>query len=298
MASFGSTSTAIVGGLPTTSVDTPICAVFLVFYLSGAILHLRIFIQNRRRSHKFLITWMLFVFCVIRLVTCSMRIAWASNPTNSKIAIAAQVFNNAGILIIYIVNMIFAQRILRSKQPKLGWNGPFRFVFKILCGLIVGTLIMGITALVISINTTNIHTLRAIRDVTLASSTYALVISVFPSCMLAAAYLLPTSPEEEGFGTGAQGRKMVVLVISCSLAIIIAGFKTGTAWEPTRSALDPAWFDSKAAFYCFDFMLEVIILTTFLMFRVDNLFYVPDGCKGPGDYTRLRQQDTNSIEKV
>ncbi|ETS73352.1 hypothetical protein PFICI_14957 [Pestalotiopsis fici W106-1] len=243
-------------------------------------------------------TWMLFVFCVIRLVTCSTRIAWAANPTSSKLAVAAQVFNSAGIIIIYIVNMIFAQRILRSKQPKLGWNGLFRIVFKILCALIVGSLIMAIVALVVSINTTNLHTLRSIHDVILASSTYSLVLAVFPSCMLGVAYLLPSSPDEETFGTGSQGKKSAILLISCSLAIIIAGFKTGTTWEPTRSALNPAWFDSKAAFYCFDFMLEVIILAIFLVSRVDNLFHVPNGCKGPGDYTRLRQQEPSDVEKV
>ncbi|KAI4594269.1 hypothetical protein KJ359_008544 [Pestalotiopsis sp. 9143b] len=290
--------TALVGGVPTTSVDTPVCAVFLALFLSAAVLHLRIFVQNRRRSHKFLVTWVSFIFCFIRLVTCSTRIAWASYPTNSKLAIAAQVFNNAGIIIIYIVNMVLALRVLRSKQPKIGWNGPFRLVFKVLCGLVVGALIMAIAALVIAINTTNVQTLHSIRDVTLASSTYSLVIAVFPSCMLAIAYLLPTSPAEESFGTGSQGRKLLVLLISCSLAIIIAGFKTGTAWEMLRSALDPAWYHSKAAFYCFDFMLEIIILATFLVSRIDNLFYVPDGCKGPGDYTRLRQQESENFEKV
>lgn len=232
------------------------------------------------------------------MVTCSTRIAWASHPTNSKLAIAAQVFNNAGIIIIYIVNMVLAQRVLRSKQPKLGWNGAFRFVFKILCGLVVGALIMAIVALVVSINTKNLQTLHSIRDVTLASSTYSLVVAVFPSCMLAIAYLLPTSPTEEAFGTGSQGKKLVVLLISCSLAIIIAGFKTGTAWETPRSTLNPAWYDTKAAFYCFEFMLEIIILATFLISRIDNLFHVPDGCKGPGDYTRLRHQEGEKIEKV
>lgn len=157
---------------------------------------------------------------------------------------------------------------------------------------------MAIVALVVSINTKSLQTLHSIRDVTLASSTYSLVMAVFPSFMPAIAYLLPTSPTEEPFGTGSQGRKLVVLLISCSLAVIIAGFKTGTAWETPRSALNPAWYHSKAAFYCFDFMLEIIILAMFLISRIDNLFHVPDGCKGPGDYTRLRQPEGENAEKV
>lgn len=271
------------------SVDVPICAVFLALYLAGAALHLNIFIQNRRRDHKFFITWVLFVLCMIRLVTCSMRIAWATSPTDSHLAIASQVFNNAGVIFLYIVNMVLAQRVLRAKQPRVGWNPVFRLAFKVACGLIVGCLIMGIVALVISINTTDLQTLRSIRDVTLASVTYTVLISVSPLAILATAYAFGSSSAQEDFGTGGLTGKTILVFITSCLCAIIAGFKAGTTWETPRPAVDPAWYHSKAAFYCFDFMIEVVVLSLFLFFRIDNRFYVPDGYR-PANQTGLSKE--------
>jgi hypothetical protein len=280
------------------SIDVPICAVFLALYITSAALNLKIFIQNRRRGHKFLVTWVLFVLSMIRNITCSMRVAWATSPTNSHIAIAAQVFNNVGIIILYIVNMVLAQRLLRAKQPRIGWHPVFRVAFKAVCGLVVGSLIMGIVALVVSINTTNVHTLQAIRDVTLASATYVIFISVMPLVILALAYAVPSSPsQQEEFGTGGlTGKTLLVLLGSC-LCVIIAGFKAGTTWETPRSAAHPAWYHSKAAFYCFGFMLEIVVLFLYIFSRVDKRFHVPDGCKGPGDYTRLSQRQSHEAQE-
>ena len=58
---------------------------------------------------------------------------------------------------------------------------------------------------------------------------------------------------------------------------IIAGFKAGVVWSPPRPATDPAWYDSKASFYCFNFMIEILILALYVGSRVDKRFYVPDG---------------------
>ena len=81
--------------------------------------------------------------------------------------------------------------------------------------------------------------------------------------------------------------KKIIVTISTLLSIIITGFKLGTAYMPPRLASDPAWYHSKAAFYCFNFVLEVMILALLTISRIDKLFWVPDGSKGPGDYTSL-----------
>ncbi|KAI1866400.1 hypothetical protein JX265_007701 [Neoarthrinium moseri] len=297
MSSLSSSTSAIIGGVPTVTLDVPISAVFLSLYLAGAILHISIFTTNRRRGHKFFMTWLLNVFCIIRVVTCSMRIAWATTPKNPSLAIAAQIFNNAGIIIVYIVNLIFSQRIFRAKKPQLGWNKALGLAFNAIYCLIVGTLIMGITVLVISINTTNVRTLQSIRDVTLASATFILVVAILPFIIVMVAYLKPTPCSQESFGTGSMAAKSLVVLSSTCLAIIIAGFKAGTSWQPARLAPDPAWYHSKPAFYCFNFVLEVIILAIFLLSRVDKRLHVPDHCKSPGDYSRLGPDKTEEGDK-
>lgn len=268
-------------------VDVPICAVFLALFLTSAACNLAIFFTNRRRGHKFLISWVLFVFSVIRIVTCSLRISWATSPTNSDLAIAAQVFNSAGVIIVYIVNMILAQRILRAKQPQIGWSKTFRLIFKLFCGLLIGTLIMGIVSLAMSTSTTSTETLKSLRTVSLASTTYITAITLLPSLMLAIAFFTPATNQQEVFGVGSMSGKTLLALLSSCLAMGIAGFKTGTTWPTARLANNPAWYHSKAAFYCFNFMLEITILALFVIFRIDNRFHVPDKCKGPGDYSRL-----------
>ncbi|KAM3065699.1 39S ribosomal protein L16, mitochondrial [Clarireedia jacksonii] len=279
-------TTALIGGIPTTTTDLPICACFIPIYLLFSVLNITLFFRNRRRSHKFIVSWVLNVFCLIRLITCGTRIAWSKNPSNTRLAIAAQVFNNAGSIIIYIVNLLFAQRILRARQPRVGWNKGLGVLMKGIFVGVVGSLVMGITGLVISINTHDVGTLRAIRDVGLASTTWVVVVTVIPFVLLGLAYGLPAAEDAENFGEGSIGAKTTVLLITSGLAMVIAGFKAGTTWESPRLVSDPAWYDGKAAFYCFGFMLEVVIIATFTLSRVDKRFYVPDGCHGPGDYTR------------
>ncbi|KAK7425575.1 hypothetical protein QQZ08_007898 [Neonectria magnoliae] len=276
---------AIVGGIPTVSLDVPISAVFLALYLAGAALNITIFTTNKRRGHRFVISLLLNGFCAIRILTCSMRMAWATHPTNSSIVITAQVFNSAGIILIYIINLVFAQRILRARQPAIGWLRTLGVFFKVLYACIVGSLIMGIVALALLVSTTSLTTIAACRDVQLASITFLLVLTTLPLFFLAIAYALPAPVNREEFGEGTMAYKVIILILSTCLSITVAGYKAGAAWD-VRPLTNPGWFDSKFAFYVFGFTLEVFILVLFISTRVDRRFHVPDGCTEPGDYSR------------
>jgi hypothetical protein len=216
-----------------------------------------------------------------------VRIAWALDPTNSHLAVAAQVFNNAGVIFLYILNLLFAQRILRARQPGVGWNKGLSWGVRAVFAGIVAALVMGITGLIISVNTHDAGTLRRIRDIGLATSTYTVVVTILPFVFMGLAFFLPEARDAENFGTGSMKGKIRVLLVTGCLAVVIAGFKAGTTWERPRKAADPAWYDAKAAFYCFGFVLEVVVVAVFTAARIDRRFYVPDGCHGPGDYSRL-----------
>lgn len=274
---------AIVGGRPTVAVDIPALAVLMAIYVAFAATNMAIFQVNRRHGRLFIPSVLLFGFCMSRILTCILRIVWATNLTNADLAIAAGIFINAGILILYIINLMFAHRILKAKKPHFGWHRALSLAIKVLYLLIVAALIMVITATVLSFYTLNMNTRLVARDIQLAAITYLLVIATLPLLLLAVAFLPPKDQYETTFGEGTMQGKAIIVTISSVLCVMIAGFKAGTAWETPRPIDRPAWFDSKAAFYMFIFALEIITLSILTFTRIDKRFYVPKVAKKAGD---------------
>jgi Protein of unknown function (DUF3112) len=232
-----------------------------------------------------------------RIATLVLRIVWANRQHNIRVAIAANILVNAGILIVYIINLVLAQRILRAKKPRIGWHSTVRVAYKILYSSIPTALVMVITSVVVSLYTLNTHTRTVCRDIQLTALTYLLCFTCLPLIHLAAAYMLPKS-EEETFGQGGMISKTTILAMTSALSLLIAGFKAGAAWSPPRPAFNPAWYDSKACFYVFNFTFEICILCIFVFGRIDQRFYVPDGSNKAGDYTRSQQRvEAVSAEK-
>lgn len=282
------------GGIPTVIPDIPISAVLICFYLTGAVINMTIFQVNRRRGIKFIPQAALFGFCMARTATLVLRIAWATRQHNVRLGIAASILVQAGILIIYILNLIFAQRILRARKPSIGWHPITRAIFKVLIVAIIGALIMVITATVLSFYTLNAQTKKSCRDVQLAASCYLLFFTVLPWVYLGIAFFTPKHHNAEHFGEGSMEAKGIIVACSTCLAVIISGFKTGTAFMDPRRINDPAWYQSKAAFYIFTFVLEILILFLLVPVRLDKRFHVANGSHGPGDYSRriLTEKDS------
>ncbi|KAI8953147.1 hypothetical protein F4801DRAFT_538637 [Xylaria longipes] len=282
------------GGLPDVIPDVPISAVFLVLYLGFAITNMTILQINLRRQHKFVISGAMFGFSMSRIITFILRIVWATHQNNVRVSIAATIFVNAGVLAAYVINLIFAQRILRAKQPAIGWHRSISTVLKAFYVGIGGALILVIYSAVQSAYTLDADILRAARDIQLAASTYLLVFTTLPLWLLLVAYiLLPKADDEELFGHGRMRTKVIINVLATCTCILIAGFKTGTSWEPPRPRSNPAWYQSKPAFYVFSFVLELLVLSLLTFSRVDKRFHIPNGSKQPGDYSnRVSEQTT------
>ncbi|KAI1148579.1 hypothetical protein F4825DRAFT_433486 [Nemania diffusa] len=290
--------TAVAGGLPSVIPDVPISAVFLVVYLGFAATNMTILQINLRRQHKFVINGAMFGFSMSRIITFILRILWATHQHNVRLAIAANIFVNAGVLAIYVINLIFAQRILRGKQPAIGWHPSISIVLK---GFYVGigaALVLVIYAVVQSAYTLDLNLLHTVRQIQLAATTYLLVFTTLPVWLLLAAHLLlPKSADEELFGHGSMRSKVIINAVATCLCITIAGFKTGTAWEAPRLASDPAWYHSKPAFYLFNFALEICVLSLLTFSRVDKRFHIPNGSSQPGDYSGRSSEQTSVMEK-
>jgi hypothetical protein len=287
---------AILGGLPTVGIDIPISAVLIAIYACFAATNMTIFQRNRLRGKRFVISVLLFGFCMARICTLVLRIVWATRQDNFGLTIAAQIFVNAGVLLLYIINLLLAQRILRAKLPHIGWNLIVRYSYKVAYILVGASLAMVITSVVLAAETHNLHIKQQCRDVQLVAITYLLVFTTLTLLHFVALAVLPRSANEENFGQGSMRTKMIVVGASGCLCVIIAGFKTGVLWSPPRTAANPAWYHSRAAFYVFNFVLEITALAFLTIPRIDKRFHVPNGSNGPGDYTAKAQGKSDGVK--
>ncbi|KAN0096252.1 Protein of unknown function (DUF3112) domain containing protein [Hyaloscypha variabilis] len=276
-------TTAGLGGLPTKQVDDPISAVFLVLFVMGAATHMAILQINLRRKKKFVMSGLIFGFCMARITTMTMRLVWASYPHNISVAIAAQIFVSAGVLILFIVNLIFVQRIVRASHPHWAWAKWFSLAFKLYYVSIVLMLIALITCTVQSFYTLDHNIRRIDHDVQLVGGTYFAVAAFLPIPLMFLRIIIPDRPPIEKFGHGRFRTKIFILLFSSVLLTLGAAFRAGINYVPRPSA-DPAWYDSKECFYLFNFTIEIIVVALYAIIRVDKRFHVPDGSHGPGDY--------------
>jgi hypothetical protein len=214
-------------------------------YICLAATNITIFRLNRRRNHKFIISGLLGGFCNVRTITCSLRIAWAFNINNVSLVIAAEILFYAGVLLLYVVNVVFAQRILRARHPEIGWKRQLSVTLKIFYAVIGFVLVMVISTIVLGFYTLNQHTRTICRDIDLFGTSYLFFITILPFVLLLYTYVRRCSPNAEQFGHGSTELKALVLLGSSCLCILVAGFRAGTTYASPRPVAHPAWYVDK-----------------------------------------------------
>ncbi len=146
-------------------------------------------------------------------------------------------------------------------------------------------LAMVITATIQSFYTLDV-TIRSIdRKLQQAASTYLMFIAFLPIPMVILGLIVPRKTRVEKFGSGRWRTKVAILLTSATLLCLGAAFRCGTNFKNPRPRDDPAWYQAKWCFYFFNFTIEITVVYLFLALRVDRRFHVPNGSKGPGDYT-------------
>lgn len=273
--------------MPTTKLDDPICAVLLVFFVVSAVANMTILQVNLRRGHKFIMSGMVFGFSMARTSALVMRIVWASRPTNLRIAIAAQILTVAGVIVLFLVNLIFTQRILRAYRPSIGWSRPANYFFRFLFYSVPACLIMVIPASIDSFYTLDAGTRATDRRVQLVATTYMALLAFLPiPVTLLTLFASPRPPHHgtpETFGHGSMRTKIALLFFTSALLTIGAAFRAGVNFQ-LRLRTDPAWFHSKPCYYVFNFVIEIIVVYTYTLTRFDKRFHVPNGSSAPGHY--------------
>jgi len=290
-------TTAGLGGQPSTTLDDPICAVFIFLFVLGAGSHMTILQVNLRRKKKFLLSGLLFGFCMARIVTLSLRIALSTHLHNISLAIAAQIFVALGVILLWVINIIFAQRLLRASHPQFAWSKPFSLAFKVYYVCIVAVVIALVTGTIQSFYTRNTNTLRIDRDITRFGVTFFAVTAFLPLPLLLLRALLPKRDTIDKFGTGRIRNKVAILIFTSSILSLGAAFRAGVAYMP-RPLNNPAWYHSKACFYTFNFTIEWIVVALYAVIRVDKRFHIPNGAHGAGSYSGNTERKPDVTREV
>lgn len=265
--------TAQIGGLPSVSVDIAPLAVFLGIYATSAVISVLLFESQRRRHLSRTIPVILFLFSGERVLTCVMRITWTFKLASVRLAVASQIFLQAGVLLLYLLNLILAERVWLDRQPGARTRLGLRVVLSMLSALTVSALIMVITSIIVSVYTLNQTSISTCRNIQRAGATYFLILATIPLAMLAMASVSssPFSNKHHG-GLHKKNSKISVTVISSIFCVLNAGFKAGVVWAPPRSLFDPAWYHSRACLYVFVFSTEVLVLALLYATRAELRF--------------------------
>ena len=85
------------------------------------------------------------------------------------------------------------------------------------------------------------------------------------------------------------------IVVFATLVLVIGmGFRAGTSWSTPPPANDPTWYASKACFYLFNFVTELVVVFLYAVVRVDRLFFTPG--KGEGVGPVESRMDSTALE--
>jgi hypothetical protein len=228
-----------------------------------------------------------------RILTSILRIASTSLPHNVRLALAAQIFVAAGVLILFIINIVFAMRLVRATHRSFGWHPAFGIAFKALFVVIGATLIMVISATVQGSFSLNAPTQAIDRSLQLYGSTLLAIVATLPLPMAALTLLVPYSPIDE-FGTGRLRTKVITLLVSTTFLSIGAWYRCGITWQiPVPRAQPFPWDLGKGPFYILNFLFEIQTVIMYAILRVDQRWHIPNGAKGPGSYSKPPQQPSD-----
>ncbi|KAK8042577.1 hypothetical protein PG994_013060 [Apiospora phragmitis] len=288
-------TTALLGGVPTPSIDDPISAILMALFLAASAAHMVIFQKSKKRGHLFVFSAMMFAFSLIRAIALLMRIVWASQPRDVKVAIAANILTQAGTVIVFIINLYFTQRIIRGSHPKFGWSTPARVVFRFLVGAVVASLLMVIAVTIQSFYTLDASVLRSDRVAQLFAATFLAVLAFIPIPALIISAVVPRRFPLEKFGEGSWTAKVALVLFTSTLLSLGAWFRVSTNYHSLPQG-DTVWYLGRAPFYVFNYVLDLIVTYTYMAFAFHRRFHIPNGAKGPGSYTDEKRHAAGDSE--
>lgn len=192
-------------------------------------------------------------------------------------------------VIIFAVNLIFAQRLVRAMHPFFGWSLAFGYFSWFLILSIPVVTIMNLVAISVRFfGGDNLKRQEVAGEFLKFGSTWNVMLVLMPLMWMFLASALP-GPPVENFGRGEIRSKAALLVFSAVMMAAGAILRLAAAMNHDVTASSPLL--SRTVFYLTGFMLELLTVAAYAYFRIDLLFYIPTGAKGPGDYSILSRRN-------
>ncbi|KAF3936262.1 hypothetical protein ABW19_dt0206502 [Dactylella cylindrospora] len=278
------TPMALLGGIPSKIPDFPASFVLAVCFFALAVTNIIILKGNMGKGHKFKLQIFMIGFCMSRVVTLSLRSAWSYHPSDVDLAIANQVFNAAGVVALYILNLIFCHRLFRAKHPTVeaGFKGKiFYGIFTAIYTLIGCIFVLVIVPSIWGFFTMDPalqHKFLIIRKV---AGTIMAFITFLPFLIVPLTLILPNHGIEGQIGLDKHYKggfivKGTIILIGAFFLTFGAGFRAGLAFTAPRPRTNPAWYHSRAAYYVTYFVCEYLTVLFYTAVRVDERFSVLD----------------------
>jgi hypothetical protein len=273
------TSVYPTGGIPTDGIDIPASAVLLVVYLGLAIIHGYFFFVKSKRT--FVPQAMIMGFCIARVISMSLRIAWTVDVTSKNIAIASNIFLNAGVLLLYIVNMLLAHRFILTIFPQLPRkkSAPFNLVTFVYVGSAIPLLILVVVPGVQLFLTSKPSTIHTDRDILRFAQCY---LTVFVSMTVIATIASWTiyftaSKKASGLHAGHVTLRAGILFGAGSLLVWIQAVKIlQTFYTATpETAASPPWFLRRPILYSGFFLPELLVVIIYAVASIRLRFQMP-----------------------
>ncbi|KAK4159576.1 hypothetical protein QBC43DRAFT_272130 [Cladorrhinum sp. PSN259] len=284
-----------IGLTPTPIPDIPLCATFILLYL--VYIPLNLVLSPHDLYSRPIFTVILTVFPVLRIVSLALRIVWSLDRSNLKLEISATVFSFAGVVLLYILDLLSARRYVRD-YAVFGYRPIVKGVFRFGIALIIISLIMGIivTANVYFVPRDNNReeVLKECRDVALVAGTILAVLAFVPVLVVAVVICFKAG-DVVGIEKRRYRARTELLLSTAALLSLEAGFRVGSAYAARPVGEKPGWYESKAAFYCLTYLLELLVIYSLLAARLDGRFRKRRVETGPG---RGWSERVNTQEEV
>jgi hypothetical protein len=267
------------GGIPTDGTDIPASAVLLVVYLALAVVHGYLFFVKSKKT--FIPQAMTMGFCISRVVSMSLRIAWTANVTNKNIAIASNIFLNAGVLLLYIVNMLLTHRFILTIFPNLPTRktAPYNLAFFLYVGSSLPLLILVVVPGVQLFLSSDLSTIHIDRDILRFAQCY---LTVFVSAPVIATITSSTiyffaSKKASGLRAGEVSLRAAVLFIAGSLLIWIQAVKILQIFYTAtpETAVSPPWFLRRPILYSGFFLPELLVVIIYAVASIRFRYQMP-----------------------
>lgn len=209
---------------------------------------------------------------------------------------AAMIFVYAGVILLFIANLFFTQRIVRAQHPHIGWSKPFSVALPALMVVIIGTILCLIAAVILEFYSRKESVSRAVRDIQIYGSTLYAVVAFIPIPIVGISTLARQHPKIkctqtiDKFGEGSMRAKIAIVLFSAALLTTGAAYRSGTTWlDPIPNMMngqpvEGPWYFSRGSFYAFNFSIELFMVIFWLAVRIDRRFIIPNGAKGPYSY--------------